>query len=187
MSEIWLLSIGGLILIRKERIASEDYLFQCQLKCHRVTWIGLVYRLCRVPRDRQITTSVLAWTEIKRGLGFIDPTIYLGICVATSGNLSSYYDWGRPHKTQSRQLEPWQTSEIVLSESNPLLSLNCNTVNYALWHPWISESALKATWSLPVIATYCKLVAVNSSVSEVIWDFCPFVHSSTECSLLLSA
>lgn len=124
---------------------------------------------------------------MKRDLGSFDPTLYLGKYVTTPGKLSPYYDWGRPHKTQSKQLAPWQTSEIVPSESSPILSLDCNTLNYALWHPWISESALKATWSLPVIATYCKLVAGNSSVSEVIWDFCPFVRSSTEWSLLLSA
>jgi hypothetical protein len=177
MSEIRLLRIGGMTLIRKEIIATEEYLFLCQFNCHRDIWSGLEYSLCHVQRDRQLTTPAMARTGMKRGLGFIDPTLYLGICVATSGNMSPYYNWGRQHKTQSRQLASWQTSEIVPSESNPILSLDCNTANSALWHPWISESALKATWSLPVIATYCKLVAVNSSVSEVIWDFCPFVHS----------
>jgi len=187
MTEIQLLSIGGIILIRKERIASEEYLFHCHFICHRDTWIGPGCSLCRVPNDRQLTISVMARMGMKRYLGFIDPTLYLGIYVATSGKLSPYYDWGRPHQTQSRQLAPWETSEVVPSERNPSLNLDCNTVNYALWHPWISESALKATWSLPVIATYCKLVAANSSGSEVIWDFCLFVHSSSESSLLLSA
>jgi len=81
-----------MILIRKERIASEEYLFQCQFNCHRDAWIGLVYGLCCVPRNRQLTTSVMARTGMKRNLGFIDPTLYLGICVATSGNLSPFYD-----------------------------------------------------------------------------------------------
>jgi len=187
MSEIRLPGIGGMILIRKERIASEEYLFHCHFIRHRDTWIGPGCSLCRVPNHRQLTISVMTRTGMKRYLGFLDPTLYLGIYVAISGKSSPYYDWGRPHKTQSRQLAPWETSEVVPSERNPILSLDCNIVNYALWHPWISESALKATWSPPVIATYCKLVAGNSSVSEVIWDFCPFVHNSTECSLLLSA
>jgi hypothetical protein len=148
-------------------------------------WLGIQ----PVPRTERPPANLLCHGKdgnVER-FGLIAPTLYLGICVATSGNLYPYYDWERPHKTQSRQPAPWQTSEIVPSKCNTILSLDCNTVNYALWHPWISESALKATWSLPVIATYCKLVAVNSSVSEVIWDFCPFVHSSTDCSLLLSA
>jgi hypothetical protein len=90
----------------------------------------------------------------------------------------------------SKQLAPCQTYEIVPSECNPTLILDCNTVNYALYlllTPLNSESALNATRSLHVIATYCKLVAVNWSVSEVVGYFRPFVHSSTNCSLLLSA
>jgi hypothetical protein len=45
-------------------------------------------------------------------------------------------------------------------------SLNCALL--LLLTPWISEYVLKATWSLPVIATCCKLVTLNSSASESI-------------------
>jgi hypothetical protein len=63
MTEIQLLSIGGImVLIKKERTASEEHLFQCLFNCHRDTWIGLGYNLYRVPRDHQLTSSVMART-----------------------------------------------------------------------------------------------------------------------------
>lgn len=49
------MSIGGTVLIRKERIASVEYLFQCQFNCNRDTCIGLIYSLCHVARNRQLT------------------------------------------------------------------------------------------------------------------------------------
>jgi hypothetical protein len=84
MSEIRLLSIGEMMLIRKERIALEEYLFQYQFHCHIDTWIGLGYSLCRVLRGRQLTTSVMARTRMKIGLGFIDPTLNLDTGVLIS-------------------------------------------------------------------------------------------------------